>query len=144
MIPATGATLTLQRRFASPPDTVYRAWIDPVLYVRWGAPEGLDVTLFERDLRAGGAYRIEMRGGDQHHIVTGRYLEIDPPRRLAMTWRWQHGKQGDMKIVIDLRPDGDGTELTLTQTGLLDQTDADNHRRGWTSVLDRLAGSLGQ
>lgn len=134
----TGETLTLRRRFAAPPALVFRAWTDPVHYPRWGAPEGLEVAAFEQDLRVGGAYRIHMRGADQEHTVTGRYTEIDPPRRLAMTWRWQHEKQGDMLIVIELASDGDGTELVLTQRGLLDQADADNHRRGWTSVLDRL------
>jgi uncharacterized protein YndB with AHSA1/START domain len=61
-----------------------------------------------------------------------------------MTWRWQHEKQGDMLVEIDLREEAGGTELVLTQRGLLDQVDADNHRRGWTSVLDRLERSLGE
>jgi uncharacterized protein YndB with AHSA1/START domain len=37
-----------------------------------------------------------------------------------------------------LKPDGDGTLLTLHHEQLFDQAACDGHRQGWTGSLDKL------
>ena len=48
-------TVTLERRYAAPPQRVFGAWADPEAVRRWGAPSE-DVTLRHEatDFRAGG------------------------------------------------------------------------------------------
>jgi Activator of Hsp90 ATPase homolog 1-like protein len=37
-----------------------------------------------------------------------------------------------------LKPDGDGTLLTLTHEKFADEESRDGHKQGWTSSLDKL------
>lgn len=39
---------------------------------------------------------------------------------------------------MTVKPDGDGTLLTLLHEKFFDQAAADGHTRGWTGTLDKL------
>jgi uncharacterized protein YndB with AHSA1/START domain len=72
----------------------------------------------------------------------GRYLVVDPPRRLVLTWGWegnQHLPPGSSTVEITLEPDGEGTIVRLRHTGLPDDELRQQHREGWVRYLDRLS-----
>ena len=99
------------------------------------------MLLAETDLRVGGRFRVRFRMLDgSEHESCGEYLEIVPAKRLAMSWRWTSGGDGDdeSRVEFDLRAIPDGTELTLTHSRLRDEDVARSHELGWSGSLDKL------
>ena len=72
----------------------------------------------------------------------GRYLDLQPPRRLVFSYGWEDDLMGvppeSTLVEIDLRTHPDGTMLTLTHRLLPDQA-AEQHWLGWDHFLRRLA-----
>ncbi len=66
---------------------IYHAWIDPRILPLWLAPPPYDMIAADVDARVGGQYRHDVKGpqGD-HHVVTGKYLEAEPGRRILKSW----------------------------------------------------------
>ena len=78
---------------------------------RWLAPT------ISIDLQEGGDYRIP--GADGPTSISGVVLELVPEGRLVLSWMedgsaWRHPG----RLVIALRAEGDGTEVTLTTMAL--------------------------
>lgn len=138
-------SLTIVRRIAARPAVVFDALTTPAAIREWWGPDAGPVLLAETDLRVGGRYRVRFRMLDgSEHESTGEYLELDPPHRLAMSWRWVigGGDDGVSRVEISLRPVGDGTELTFTHARLSSDASRDGHREGWTGALDKLEAML--
>lgn len=117
----------------APIDEVFALFVDPELFVLWMADAA---TL---DPVPGGTVRWTHPNGD---TVAGRYVEVDPPRRVVFTYGWERADvqipPGSTTVEVDLtpRPDG-GTTVRLVHRGLDDDA-ADAHRGGWAHYLDRL------
>jgi uncharacterized protein YndB with AHSA1/START domain len=103
------------------------------------------VLVAETDLRVGGRFRVRFRTleGNEHE-TQGEYLEVHRPTRLMMSWRWRGGDvdPGESRVVIELRPIPEGTEITVTHTGLASDETALSHERGWSGALNNLARQL--
>jgi uncharacterized protein YndB with AHSA1/START domain len=132
------AELRLHRDLAAPPERVWRALTDPAALAAWFWPPRLEPAA-EVDLEVGGRYRIAGPGAGI--AVVGRYLELDPPNRLACTWSWD-GEDAETQVAVELAPSGDGTGLDLRHEGFADEATRDDHAQGWTDCLDRLPGWL--
>jgi hypothetical protein len=66
--------------------------------------------------------------------------DCDPPHTLA--WIWTIGER-DTLVRFDLKPDGDGCELTLTHSGLsLDGVHDGGVRAGWHAHLEGLPEAM--
>src|SRR5689334_5994392 len=133
-------SLTLKRRIKAAPEKVYAAWTQPEHMTRWWGVRGhANKPIAEADLKVGGRFRVQSWGENgEHHSVSGVYREVVPNRRLVFSWAWQSTPERESKVSIDLRPDGDGTMLTLTHEQFADQKACDDHRVGWTMALDNL------
>ena len=138
-------SLTIVRRIAARPSIVFEALTTPEGISAWWGPDAGPVLIAETDLRVGGRYRVRFRmlDGSEHETI-GEYLEVAPPKRLAMSWRWSGGLEdpGESRVEIDLRAVGDGTELTLTHSRLHDEDSARGHEEGWNGALDKLERRL--
>jgi uncharacterized protein YndB with AHSA1/START domain len=134
-------SLTIVRRIAARPSIVFEALTTPEGISAWWGPDAGPVLVAETDLRVGGSYRVRfrMRDGGEHETI-GEYLEVAPPKRLVMSWRWSGGLEdpGESRVEIDLRAVADGTELTLTHSRLHDEESARGHEEGWSGALDKL------
>jgi uncharacterized protein (TIGR03086 family) len=96
------------------------------------------------DLRAGGDYRWTVVPG---HSAAGKVVEVDPGRRLVMTWGWEDADDlppGASTITITLEPGEGGTMVHLVHDGLTEEQAA-GHAEGWDHFLERLvvAGRTG-
>lgn len=126
--------IVVRREVAADPARVFAHWIDPSLVALWWWPHLADTT-YHVDAQAGGTYRIwsEAAGIGVH----GEYRVVDPGR-LEFTWIWD-GEDGasEESVVAEFTDDGpQQTLLTVTHVCSADQ--ADDLRRGWEDVLDRL------
>lgn len=92
------------------------------------------------DLRPGGAWRWTHDNGD---TSSGRYLEIDPPDRLAFTYGWESGPLADVgpgstRVVVTFEEIEDGTLVTIAHTGL-PTVHVERHGAGWAHFLTVLS-----
>src|SRR6218665_3983273 len=56
--------VTVEREFAGPLATVWRAWTDPELLDKWWAPEPWKAVTVRMDFRDGGQWLYYMHGSD--------------------------------------------------------------------------------
>ena len=138
-------SLTIKRRLKAPPDKVFQAWTDPDKLRRWFGPQDVTVVQAEADPRTGGRYRIVARSPDgEDHDVSGVYREVVPNQRLVFTWAWRSTPERESLVTVDIRPDGDGSMLTLTHEQFFDEPARDRHQHGWTLTLDKLEHAIAQ
>lgn len=133
-------SLTFVRRYAAPPDRVWRAWTEPAAIKQWFGPADEPVAEAELDLRVGGRFRILFGGRDgREHEVQGVYQEVVPVEKLVFTWTWPRSTpERESLVTILLRRDGDGTELVFKHERFFDQAARDGHEQGWTGAFVKL------
>jgi uncharacterized protein YndB with AHSA1/START domain len=133
--PATVATkpsLALKRRINAPPAKVYEAWTDPAKLARWFGPRRVESVQAETDVRVG-----------EVHEVGGTYREVIANEKLVFTWAWHSTPERESLVTVQLKPDGNGTLLTLTHEQFFDEPARERHLSGWTETLDKLAALFG-
>ena len=132
-------SLTLKRRLKAPPAKVFAAWTDPEKMTRWMGPGEVKTMRAEADTRVGGRYRIVMQAADgDEYDVGGVYREVVANEKLVFTWAWKSTPERESLVTLLLKPDGDGTLLTLTHEQFADEDSRNGHERGWNSSLDKL------
>src|SRR6266852_3910978 len=104
--------VVVTRRFAAPPEAVYRAHLDPSLVQKWMlGPEGWTMPVCINDARPGGKIRYEWtngKGGGFH--LTGEYLELEPYSRILHVERMHlPNPTPDNRIETMFEQDGTGT-----------------------------------
>lgn len=89
--------------------------------------------------RPGG--RLVLHLGDR--VVEGRYLEVDFPRRVVVTWG-RHGSvrlpPGGSTLTVTFEPERGGTRVHLVHDGLPEK-ERELHALGWAHYLPRLAAA---
>jgi uncharacterized protein YndB with AHSA1/START domain len=136
---AVKPSLTVKRRLQASPAKVFAAWTDPEKIKRWMGPGDIVTERAESDPRAGGRYRIEMRSPDgKPHNIGGVYREVVANEKLVFTWAWDGTPERESLVTVLLKPDGDGTLLTLIHEQFFDQDARDRHQGGWNGALDKM------
>jgi uncharacterized protein YndB with AHSA1/START domain len=137
----TRPSLTLKRRLNAPPAKVYAAWTNPQKIVRWFGRSDAKPDSFQADIdaRVGGRFRISFSTDDEYYEVGGVYREVVPNERLVFSWAWHSTPERESQVTVSLKPDGDGTLLTLHHEQLFDAAARDGHERGWIGSLEKLA-----
>jgi uncharacterized protein YndB with AHSA1/START domain len=136
---ATKPSLTLKRRFKAPPAKVFAAFADPEKVKLWMGPGEMKALVAESDTRTGGHYRwvMEAPNGEQHD-VGGVYREVIPNQKLVFTWAWKSTPERESLVTVEIKPDGDGSLLTLTHEQFTDEDARDRHQGGWNGALDKM------
>lgn len=75
-------------------------------------------------------------GHDHGAVLQAHVTRYDPPHHLACAW------SGGCEVAIELAPDGDGTRLVVTQSGLPDRSALVRAASGWHAHLDLLEDRL--
>ncbi|MBI4615202.1 MAG: SRPBCC domain-containing protein [Planctomycetes bacterium] len=122
---AAAREVRLSRTIGAAPEAVYDAWTRPHLLTRWLT------TRARNQLRAGGRY--EMAGGTR-----GRYLELDPPRKIRMSWDHERQCPGT-EVAVSIARKGKGrSQLRLVHRPLATREDEVRMREIWSTALDAL------
>ena len=135
-------TVRLVRVYETSAQHLFDCFTDPALVAGWWGPAGTTCPHAENDLQVGGRYRFEMLGTEsgQRFVSHGEYLEIDPPRRLAFTWAWEHEPDEVTRVTLTFRSlDAQRTELELVHDQFPTAQSAVSHNEGWSTSLECLA-----
>ena len=112
--------VVVTRRFAAPPEAVYRAHVEPELIRKWMlGPEGMTMPVCISEPRPGGRMRYEWvraDGGGGFHL-TGEYLELTPHSCIVHVERMHlPDPTPDNHVETRFAPDGEGTLMTMRMT----------------------------
>jgi uncharacterized protein YndB with AHSA1/START domain len=141
--------LVLERTWVldAPRESVFRALTEPAAVAQWWGPSGFATPEIELHLEVGGRYRFGMQppDGDLFHLA-GEFLEIDPPRRLAYSFRWEEPTPDDQDTVVTLTLDAlpHGTRVSLSQGEFANEDRLALHESGWADSLEKLRGLVGR
>jgi uncharacterized protein YndB with AHSA1/START domain len=100
--------IRVERIFNASRDRVWRAFTDPTQLAQWWG-RGHKLVIERLEVVRGGHWRfVEHTPNGEVHGFEGRYREVTPPKRLAMTFEWD-GMPGYVEITtVDLEDLGDG------------------------------------
>jgi uncharacterized protein YndB with AHSA1/START domain len=125
------------------PARVFQALTTPELAQWWGSPDTYRVERFTVELRAGGAWRSQGRGADGRTFgLGGVILEVEPPRLLVSSWRYDWGGGGESVVRYRVDPIPLGSRVTVRHEGFATGGDTESHATGWEQLLGQLAGHL--
>lgn len=146
VIDADAFTVRRTIRIAAPVATVWATITEPELISRWFG----DAVLDGRGVGATGALSWPDSGAHPLRIEA-----IDPERSIAYRWHADDFEPGTARDLdgpgttvfeFRLEVDGDGTVLTVEETGFGETNDPagnlESHRGGWDSELDELVALI--
>jgi uncharacterized protein YndB with AHSA1/START domain len=155
----------ITRVFDAPRALVFKAWTDPKHMARWWGPHTFTNPVVQLDVRAGGAFRIVMRGPDGiDHPAKGIYREVVEPERLVFTidhselpdeWHDRVNPTRDKAAgkpavegltTVTFEDQGGKTKLTIRMrfesAALRDALLKLGMNQGWSQSLERLAACV--
>jgi uncharacterized protein YndB with AHSA1/START domain len=133
----------VQRVLPAPPAAVWEEWLDAEGMAEWMCPRPARPTKIELDPRPGGRLRIDIDDEGFELSVTGRYLELDEPRRLSFTWscsNWQ--PPANSVVTVTLTPHGDEQTLMTIHHAKLPPDALDSNQNGWALISEQLESWL--
>jgi len=135
-------TLKIQRVLPGPIERVWDYLTKSDLRKQWFASgdmtlvAGQPFTLTWRNEELNTPKGKRPEGRDEEHSSTNTILEVDPPRKLVITF----GASGH--VAFDLAARGDTVLLTLTHSRIPDRGTLLSVSSGWHAHLDILGGKL--
>ena len=121
----------------APVETVWRAWTEPEIVLRWfgSNPNGVGLKA-ELDVRVGGDFLVSFRDS-MEHTCYGVYSFVDRPVTLAFSWNWVSEPGVTSQVVVRLEGINNGTLMHFThdQVGT---ASAHDYLAGWTSTFEKL------
>jgi uncharacterized protein YndB with AHSA1/START domain len=111
--------VVVTRRFAAPPEAVYRAHMEPKLVQQWMlGPEGWTMPVCINEARPGGKIRYEWTNGKGGGFyLTGEFLELKPYSKIVHIERMHlPDPTPDNHVETTFEPDGPGTLMTMRMT----------------------------
>jgi uncharacterized protein YndB with AHSA1/START domain len=136
-----GYILEIERTFDAPAEDVFDAWTSEEVLRRWfHADPEWETPTAEVDLRVGGRLRLVMRdpNAGEDHGASGEYTVVDPPQRLAFTWKWDHHDSERQLIELEFTERDGATIVRMTSYGIASEERVDSHREGWGLCFDNL------
>ncbi len=111
--------IIVTRRFAAPPEAVYRAHIDPALVQKWMlGPDGWTMPVCTSDAKPGGKIRYEWSDGKGGGFyLTGEFVALEPHKRIVHVERMHlPDPTPDNHVETRFEPDGSGTLMVMKMT----------------------------
>jgi uncharacterized protein YndB with AHSA1/START domain len=88
--------IRMTREFEAPPERVFRAFVDPALFVRWCGPRSIDTRVDVWDARTGGEWRYTAsRASDDFEMgFWGSFHEVRDSERIVQTFAFEGAPDG--------------------------------------------------
>ncbi|MEO3403201.1 SRPBCC domain-containing protein [Mucilaginibacter sp. CAU 1740] len=122
----------IERVYAAPIEKVWEAITVNEKMKQWY----FDLADFKPEV----GFEFEFTGGDdkQQFLHLCRVTKVVDGKLISYTWRYD-GYEGESEVTWELFPEGEGTRLKLTHSGLetfpaLDSFKKENFAMGWTHI----------
>ena len=135
-------TVRFHRVLRSPPERVYRAFLDADAKAKWLPPNGFTGKVHHSDARVGGTYKMSFTNftTGTMHSFGGKYTELVPHERIRYTDTFDDPNlPGEMHVTVNFKKVSVGTELSIVQEGIPDVIPAEACYLGWQESLTLLA-----
>lgn len=135
-------TIQLHRVLRSPPERIYRAFLDADAMAKWLPPNGFTGKVHQLDATVGGVHHMSFTNftTGQTHSFGGEYLELIPNECIRYTDKFDDvNLPGETLVTITLTQVSVGTEVTIVQEGLPDVIPVEMCYLGWQESLILLA-----
>jgi uncharacterized protein YndB with AHSA1/START domain len=131
-------SLTVEREMTTSPAELYQAWTRR--FDAWFATPG--TVLMRGEIDTPFFFEVQAQGNRYPHY--GRFLRLEPDRRVELTWvTGAGGTEGAETVVtVELEPLDSGTLLRLTHAGFATDEAARRHEQAWPSILAHLDEQL--
>jgi uncharacterized protein YndB with AHSA1/START domain len=137
----------VHRRFAVPPEKVFRAFAEARLVARWLSPSPeIALSVLHFDFRPSGSFRFayHLPEGDTV-VVGGVYRSIEPPSKIVFSWIIEPPDEHagiKSEVTVTITPDDGGAELLIRHEKLAPIDAVERHAEGWRGALDQLSALL--
>lgn len=135
--------LSIERVFNAPREIVFQAWTKPEHLTQWWGPRGFTLPTCEMEFRAGGRFRMVMRGPDgKDYPMEGAYLEIVEPERIVFQGTIHDEPGHQVWTTVTFAEEHGKTKVTVLQTYSFESDATRGAPEGWRQTLDRLGEYL--
>ena len=141
----TGPRVAVVRRLLpAPPHVVFDEWLDPAGMTEWMCPRPARAVKVTLEPSVGGSLRIDIEDSGFSLYVTGRFIELDRPRRLRFTWSCSDWADPSVQSEVTVILEQHGTDETMMtiEHEQLPPGEVDNHQRGWGAIAVQLGEEL--
>jgi len=150
--------ITIVRIFDAPPESVWHAWTDSELMIKWWGPKDSTTPVCKMDFRVGGKLTYCMRSPDgKDYWGTGTIKEIIPMKKIVYTdsftdengnvvsashYGMEESPLESLVTVTFEEADHGKTQMTLRHVGIPEGAMSDDTQAGWNEMFDKLANLL--
>lgn len=109
----------------------------PDVYAAWVSSETVIAPATAMDIKpvVGGHYRLIMEGEEFTGRNEGKFLTVEPERRVVYTWEWNgDGEVTKVDVMFSAVPEG--TAIAIMHTGFQNPQSVENHRSGWDNYIE--------
>lgn len=135
-------TIRLHRVLRTPPEKVYRAFLDADALSKWLPPYGFTCKVHHLEAHAGGSFRMSFSNftSGNSHSFGGEYLELVPNERIRYTDKFDDANlPGVMEVTVSLKPVLCGTDVSIAQAGIPELIPLEMCYLGWQESFAQLA-----
>lgn len=132
----TRGIVRAQVDIGAPPALVFEALTEPAQLAAWWGGDQYRTENWQMELRPGARWRCDARSPRGDSEVGGEILEVDPPRRLVLSWEASWDAFQRTVITYTLAATDTGTRVTVVHTGFEGRPEScEGHAQGWHLVL---------
>ena len=134
----------VRQRLPAPPDVVFDEWTDAARLAEWMCPRPARCLNVEADARIGGTVGFDIEEAGRTFRVSGNYLTLERPHRVAFTWSCSTWPDPTIQTVVTVTIEPDGTEASIMtiEHELLPPALVQQHAHGWIVISMQLQSRL--
>jgi len=123
---------------------VFDEWTDATRLAEWMCPRPARCLNVEADPRVGGTVRFDVEEAGRTFRVSGNYLTLERPHRVAFTWSCSTWPDPTIQsvVTVTIEPDGAEASIMTIEHELLPPALVQQHARGWALITTQLESRL--